>query len=228
MSREADPENPPHETPDTQPEVARPGGGADPAKLQRQTFVMVNDRGRFVLLVGMCTLAGVAVGFGLSTLASDRGACEHVYRHAGVVPAALPQLHVAPSPGHRRHDCGRHRGVHIWDGDEEVHIWEDGDEVHVHGRDSDDAGYLGVNITAANPGARVIHIASGSPAATAGIEIDDVIVGFDGLDVDLPRELVKLVRRADPGEEVSLTIKRGDIEKTIAAALDELPGRIGW
>jgi S1-C subfamily serine protease len=224
MSREPGPENPPQETPNTPPEERRAGGGADPTKLQRQTFVMVSDRGRFVLLVGLCTLAGVAVGFGLSTLASDRGDCEHVHHRASVVvPSVLPQLHVSPRANHSRHDCGKHRGVHIWDGDEGVHIWEDGDEFHFHARDDDDSGYLGVNISPANPGARVIHIASGSPAASAGIEIDDVIVAFEGLDIDLPGELVKLVRGAGAGDEVSLTVKRGDIQKTIAAALAELP-----
>ncbi len=38
-------------------------------KLQRETVVMVNDRGRLGLLVALCSLAGVAVGFGLSNMA---------------------------------------------------------------------------------------------------------------------------------------------------------------
>ena len=39
-------------------------------RLQRETVVMVNDRGRLGLLVALCSLAGVAVGFGLSNMAT--------------------------------------------------------------------------------------------------------------------------------------------------------------
>jgi membrane-associated protease RseP (regulator of RpoE activity) len=38
-------------------------------KLQKETVLMVNDRGRLGLLVALCSLAGVAVGFGLSNMA---------------------------------------------------------------------------------------------------------------------------------------------------------------
>ena len=38
--------------------------------LKREAIVMVNDRGRLGLLVALCSLAGVAVGFGLSSMAS--------------------------------------------------------------------------------------------------------------------------------------------------------------
>jgi len=46
-------------------------------KLQRETVVMVNDRGRLGLLVALCSLAGVAVGFGLSNMAATLGAASH-------------------------------------------------------------------------------------------------------------------------------------------------------
>ena len=42
---------------------------SDVPRLQRETVVMVNDRGRLGLLVALCSLAGVAVGFGLSNMA---------------------------------------------------------------------------------------------------------------------------------------------------------------
>lgn len=38
-------------------------------KLQKETVVMINDRGRLGLLIALCSLAGVAVGFGLSNMA---------------------------------------------------------------------------------------------------------------------------------------------------------------
>ena len=38
-------------------------------KLQREAVVMVNERGRLGLLVALCSLAGVAVGFALSNMA---------------------------------------------------------------------------------------------------------------------------------------------------------------
>jgi membrane-associated protease RseP (regulator of RpoE activity) len=37
--------------------------------LQKETVLMVNDRGRLGLLIALCSLAGVAVGFGLSNMA---------------------------------------------------------------------------------------------------------------------------------------------------------------
>lgn len=38
-------------------------------RLQKETVVMINDRGRLGLLIALCSLAGVAVGFGLSNMA---------------------------------------------------------------------------------------------------------------------------------------------------------------
>lgn len=55
------------ETPPSQ--VTNPVSLPEPT-LKREAIVMVNDRGRLGLLVALCSLAGVAVGFGLSSMAS--------------------------------------------------------------------------------------------------------------------------------------------------------------
>ncbi len=66
---------------DTNPEIENPSSTTNDIvsrsiqspsepKLKRETIVMVNDRGRLGLLVALCSLAGVAVGFGLSSMAS--------------------------------------------------------------------------------------------------------------------------------------------------------------
>lgn len=58
---------------DSQPRTSNPSpvDTTAPAvpKLQREAVVMVNERGRLGLLVALCSLAGVAVGFALSNMA---------------------------------------------------------------------------------------------------------------------------------------------------------------
>jgi membrane-associated protease RseP (regulator of RpoE activity) len=61
---------------DNHPETSNPTTSSSlsaPAQtvptLQKETVLMVNDRGRLGLLIALCSLAGVAVGFGLSNMA---------------------------------------------------------------------------------------------------------------------------------------------------------------
>lgn len=75
-----------------EPSPSNPSSSESP-KLQRETVVMVNDRGRLGLLVALCSLAGVAVGFGLSNMAAAISASNHCSMRA-----RAPQVHiVAPA-----------------------------------------------------------------------------------------------------------------------------------
>ena len=96
------------------------------------------------------------------------------------------------------------------------------------------ARYLGVNIGAVTPdlaeelnvrageGVVVMDVVPKSPAAEAGVQEADVIVGFNGKSVKEPRELQELVERTPIGEErpsrCSATAKQQTL-KLVAKAL---------
>lgn len=66
-----------------------------------------------------------------------------------------------------------------------------------------------------------------SPAAAAGLKVDDVIVSLDGARVNDPRALVEAIGRRKPGDTVTLEVKRGDETLTVTATLAEHPDRKG-
>ena len=74
--------------------------------------------------------------------------------------------------------------------------------------------YLGVRLTEetehAEGGARVTHVVDGSPADEAGLEEDDVIVGFDGEIIRGPLALTRRLHAREPGDRVKLEVRRDD------------------
>jgi len=250
MSQATGPEDPslpgqlPDETvaqPPPQPGPAQAPPRPDQGKLERQTVVMINDRGRLALLVGLCTLAGVAVGFGLSTMIAQSGsACSH-----NALPASSSRTSrtyvetVIPRPRVVVPRIGGF-GLHC----HHEHCWVDGNGWRVQlgdldlealsgiGRlfdDDDDTAWLGVNIVTSDAGARVTDVSDGSPAERAGLRQDDVIVEFEGRRVGSASQLVRLVRSADPGDEVKMKIERGDQDdaqtSSVEAELSQAPRR---
>lgn len=99
-------------------------------------------------------------------------------------------------------------------------------------------GLLGVNIQDVNRdladnlgldrpvGALVSGINPGSAAERAGIEVGDVIVQFDGRDVDTSSDLPPMVGVVRPGTEVDLVVWRDGRRVTLTTELDELEGDI--
>jgi serine protease DegQ len=61
---------------------------------------------------------------------------------------------------------------------------------------------------AAPEGALVTAVAAGSPAAAAGVRPGDLIVGFNGVAIDLATPLVNLLKDLRPGERAELAILR--------------------
>ncbi|MFN8637925.1 MAG: PDZ domain-containing protein [Dehalococcoidia bacterium] len=57
-------------------------------------------------------------------------------------------------------------------------------------------------------GAIVRVIAPGSPAATAGVRVGDIVVGVNGTQVDLGTPLVNLLKALRPGARADLAIVR--------------------
>lgn len=73
-------------------------------------------------------------------------------------------------------------------------------------------------------GIRIANIHRGSPADKAGLERDDIIVGFEGGDVDDQQQFVDDVRKAGIGTEVSLEIIHLGKRKTVTLKLEGLKG----
>ncbi|MBA7677164.1 putative serine protease HtrA [subsurface metagenome] len=72
-------------------------------------------------------------------------------------------------------------------------------------------------------GAFVVEVVADSPAGTAGLQPDDVIVSFAGKEIDTVDDLIQAIRSAKVGQEVAITYWRGDTETTTTATLIERP-----
>ena len=71
--------------------------------------------------------------------------------------------------------------------------------------------FLGVSTqspTGDQQGAEVENVASGSPAAAAGLQEGDVITAVDGTAVTSPADLARLVRSHQPGDQVTIAYSR--------------------
>jgi putative serine protease PepD len=71
----------------------------------------------------------------------------------------------------------------------------------------------------AEQGAIVGSVAPKSGAGKAGIQIGDVVVGFDGKDVTGSTQLTKLVREHKPGDEVTVEVERRGEPKTFTVTI---------
>ncbi len=73
-------------------------------------------------------------------------------------------------------------------------------------------------------GALVAQVVDDGPAAKSGLEPGDIIVGFDGVDIDDASQLPLLASFAGVGKTVSLEILRDGKPKTLSVKLGQLPG----
>jgi putative serine protease PepD len=88
------------------------------------------------------------------------------------------------------------------------------------------SGYLGVSsadATGSVAGAEIQRVESGAPAASAGLEVGDLVVAFDGRSIGSAIDLVAAVTTHVPGDEVELTVLRDGDEVTVTVTLDESP-----
>ena len=70
--------------------------------------------------------------------------------------------------------------------------------------------YLGYDVTLRTVGALVTSVFANSPAAKAGLQPTEVIVGVDGHTVRTTRDLRRLISKHRPGQTVSLTVRSGE------------------
>ena len=73
-------------------------------------------------------------------------------------------------------------------------------------------------------GALVSQVQADSPAAKAGLQASDVILGFDGKPVENAGDLPRMVGLARPGARVPLQVWRKGRLQTLSTVLGEMPG----
>lgn len=74
-----------------------------------------------------------------------------------------------------------------------------------------------------DPGVRVTRVVENSPGDKAGFEVGDIVLGWGGSEVNDPGALDELLRRATPGDEVRIEVRRDDtvFEVPVVLAGDE-------
>ncbi len=76
-------------------------------------------------------------------------------------------------------------------------------------------------------GAVVRQVTAGSPAASAGIKKNDVIIALAGTGVASPDELGGQVRTLKPGDKVDVLIERGGDQQTVSVTIGTRPATKG-
>ena len=83
-------------------------------------------------------------------------------------------------------------------------------------------GYLGITVEHAEPaGARVTSVSQGSPAQSAGLKVDDVVIAIDSDEVKGFDDLASRIERLRPGARVKLKVKRDDNEPEFEVTLGD-------
>ena len=83
--------------------------------------------------------------------------------------------------------------------------------------------YLGVAITSASNGAKLTQVRTGTPAASAGLQVGDVITKVDGDSIDGATALTTSIDAKHPGETVTVTYVRNGSAHTVKVTLGERP-----
>lgn len=95
-------------------------------------------------------------------------------------------------------------------------------------------GFLGVIPVALNPsqrekygvpkgGALIESVSDGTPAARAGLQVEDVVLKINGVPVEDDVDFRYKIADMKPGETVELLVKRDGKELTVKATLEEAP-----
>lgn len=83
------------------------------------------------------------------------------------------------------------------------------------------AAYLGVTSDTDAKDCKLASVTEGSPAERAGLKAGDVIIMFDGKTVKTYDDLLDLLRKKKPGDEVELSVRRGDEAKDLKVTLEK-------
>ena len=72
-------------------------------------------------------------------------------------------------------------------------------------------------------GALIVTVVANSPADTAGLRENDIIILFEGQEISGVADLVQAIRTSEIGEQVEIVFVRGEDTKTTSARLVERP-----
>ena len=73
-------------------------------------------------------------------------------------------------------------------------------------------------------GAKLVSVADGSPAAVAGLQTGDVVLGIDARFVTSSSDLVVALRNHEPGDAIAISYRRGNEQGSTLATLGEKSG----
>jgi S1-C subfamily serine protease len=97
------------------------------------------------------------------------------------------------------------------------------------------AAYMGVTVGPVTPalkqsdhltpsaGALITYVQPGSPAATSGLQVNDVIVAFNSTSIQSPSDLTAAIHPLKPGTRVTVGIYRGATQRSVAVTLGARP-----
>ncbi len=74
---------------------------------------------------------------------------------------------------------------------------------------------------------RVTEVITNGPAAQAGLQRGDIIIAVNETRLDAQNPLADVIAQFKPGDVVTLTLRRGDAEKTLKMTLGENPEKKG-
>lgn len=74
-----------------------------------------------------------------------------------------------------------------------------------------------------NSGVRVTSVSADSPAGEAGLQINDVIVKFDGQDITQDQQLIDATHHSEIGKTLEIVFWRGAEQQTVVIVLTESP-----
>src|SRR5262249_30025628 len=83
--------------------------------------------------------------------------------------------------------------------------------------------FLGVGGDPEAKDCRITEVTPGSPAEKAGLQVDDVIVQFDGHKITRFEDLVTRVAQKRPGDEVVVEARRGEATVSLRLRLARQP-----
>ena len=90
--------------------------------------------------------------------------------------------------------------------------------VSLRDLDSNTANYYSLPV-----GPRVEEVVEGSCAEKAGVQVGDIIIRFNGVDVETYNDLSGQLKKLEAGDTVEMVVYRNGEEITLTVTLDEKP-----